>query len=328
MRALTYSAFGPAHDVLRLCPWPDPVAQPGEVVVRMHFSAVNPSDVRARAGGRPGVTKPPFETIIPHSDGSGIIEKVGAGVDKARIGERVWIWNGQWQRPFGTAAELITLPSEQAVALPDQTSLQEGAVLGIPGLTACHAVLGHGPVAGKKLLISGGGGSVGYLAVQMAAHSGAEIIATASSADHDKVRAAGAAHVLDYRDDNLADAVLDAAGGPVIDRVIEVEFGQNIEMIAQVIATGGTIAAFGSAKNMTPTLPFYPLMFKAVTLEMMLIYLLSPVVRQKRLGQLTNFLEKDGLDIPISDILPLEDGADAHDLIATGQRKGAVLLSI
>lgn len=328
MRALTYSAFGPAHDVLTLSDWPSPRPQSGEVLVRLHYSAVNPSDIRARAGGRPGVTKPPFETIIPHSDGSGIIEAVGPGVDKARIGERVWIWNGQWQRPFGTAAEMMTLPAQQAVALPEQTSLEAGAVLGIPGLTACHAVFSNGPVAGKKLLISGGAGSVGYLAVQMAAKAGAEVIATASLSDHDKVRAAGASSVLDYRYEHLAEAVLEAAGGPVIDRVLEVEFGQNIEMISKVIATGGRIATFGSAKEMTPTLPFYPLMFKAVSMEMMLIYLLSPEVRQKRIAELHGFLEEKMLDIPVSEILPLAQGADAHDLIASGQRKGAVLLKI
>ena len=148
MRAVTYDRFGPASDVLMLQELAVPDPQPGEVLVRMHASGVNPSDVRARSGGRPGVTAPPFPLIIPHSDGAGEIVATGAGVPAARIGQRVWIWNGQWRRPFGTAADYIALPSEQAVLLPDTLSFAEGAVLGIPGLTAVHAVLGGGPVAG------------------------------------------------------------------------------------------------------------------------------------------------------------------------------------
>ena len=111
------------------------------MLVRVAFSGVNPSDVKARGGARPGVTRPPFEVIVPHSDGSGVIEAVGAGVDADRLGQRVWIWNGQWQRPFGTCAEYISVPEVQAVALPKGVSLETGAVLGIPGLTAvAHGV--------------------------------------------------------------------------------------------------------------------------------------------------------------------------------------------
>ncbi|MEC8041464.1 MAG: alcohol dehydrogenase catalytic domain-containing protein, partial [Pseudomonadota bacterium] len=136
MRAITYSKFGPAAEVLTLSDLPPPTPEAGEVLVRLKASGVNPSDVNARSGTRPGVTEPPFPRIIPHSDGAGVIEAVGADVDPSRIGERVWIWNGAWQRPFGTAAELIALPAEQAVRLPDRTGFAAGATLGIPAMTA------------------------------------------------------------------------------------------------------------------------------------------------------------------------------------------------
>ncbi|MEM8538835.1 MAG: NADPH:quinone reductase, partial [Pseudomonadota bacterium] len=267
MRAITYDRFGPAADVLTLqdLPTPDPAA--GEVLVRLHASGVNPSDTKARAGGRPGVTAPPFPLIIPHSDGAGVIAAVGEGVPQSRVGQRVWVWNGQWRRASGTAAEYITLPAAQAVPLPDNVSFETGAVLGIPGLTAAHAVLGNGPVAGKRVLVSGGAGSVGHLAVQIAAQSGAEVIATArGTANLQAAQQAGAAHVLDYAAPDLAGRILAATGGALIDHVVEVEFGQNANTIAQVIAENGSVAAYGSAKDMTPSIPFYPLMFKAVRL--------------------------------------------------------------
>ena len=198
MRAITYTRFGPASEVLTLQDLPTPSPNAGEVLVRLAVSGVNPSDVKARAGGRPGVTEPPFPTIVPHSDGAGVIEAVGEGVDSSRVGERVWIWNGQWQRAFGTAAEYIALPSGQAVTLPEKTSFHEGAVLGIPGLTATHAVLGGGSVAGQTVLISGGAGTVGRLAVQVAKASGAHVLATARGDDGiQAARSAGADHVFD-----------------------------------------------------------------------------------------------------------------------------------
>lgn len=146
MKAVTYSTFGPAPDVLALRDMEPILPAGGEVTVDLVYSGVNPSDVKARSGTRPGVTKPPYPVIIPHSDGAGIISAVGAGVPKSRIGQRVWVWNGQWRRAFGTAATQITLPTQQAIPLPDKVSFQTGAVLGIPGLTASHSVFSGGPV--------------------------------------------------------------------------------------------------------------------------------------------------------------------------------------
>ncbi|WP_434051632.1 MAG: NADPH:quinone reductase [Roseibium sp.] len=329
MRAITYGRFGPAADVLTLEDIAPPAAAPGEVLVRLHMSGVNPSDIRARAGGRPGVTEPPFPKIIPHSDGAGVIEAVGDGVPSSRIGERVWIWNGQWQRAFGTAAEYIVLPAEQAVAMPDHVSFEEGAVLGIPGLTACHAVLGGGQVDGQTVLVSGGAGTVGRLAIQVAAASGARVLSTARGDEAiATAKGAGAEEVFDYTDEHLADRILETTGGRTVDRIVEVEFGKNVETNTRIISERGTIAAFGSAKDMTPVLPFYPLMFKAVTIDLVLVYILSASERATTLSNLTDLLDRNALNFQISDVLPLEDCAAAHDMIAAGTRSGSVLLKM
>lgn len=327
MRAMTYDRFGPAAEVLVLEDLPVPAPAAGEVLVRLHVSGVNPSDIRARAGGRPGVTKPPFPKIVPHSDGAGVIEAVGEGISKDRIGERVWIWNGQWQRAFGTAAEYIALPSVQAAPLPDQTSFEEGAILGIPGMTAVHAVLGGGDVTGKTVLISGGAGTVGNLAIQVAAASGATVLATArGESGLAAAREAGATEVIDYSSDRLADQILEATNGALVDRIVEVEFGKNVETNTRIITERGTIAAYGSAKDMTPVLPFYPLMFKAVTLDLVLVYLLSEAERSATVGNLTGLLQKGALDFRISETLDLADCDKAHDIVADGNRAGSILL--
>ncbi|MEL7256697.1 MAG: NADPH:quinone reductase [Pseudomonadota bacterium] len=327
MRAISYEAFGPAQDVLVLSDIDTPAPAPGEVLVRLSFSGVNPSDAKARAGARPGVTKPAFPRVIPHSDGAGVIEAVGEGVTKGRIGERVWIWNGQWQRAFGTAAEYIALPADQAVPLPDGISLETGAALGIPGLTACHTVFGGGDVTGQTLLISGGAGSVGHNAVQLAKWGGAKVIATASAGAGEYVKAAGADVVLDYADPDLTAQIIDASGGGV-DRAVEVEFGQNTGLLAEVMKPLGTIATYGSGKAMTPELPFGPYLFKALKINITLIYILPAPERTAAIGRLHRALAEGAFTPSIDTTLPLEDCATAHDRVMQSGRRGSVLLSI
>ena len=325
MKSISYDSFGEAADVLTSQTLDTPAPAAGEVTVRMAFSGVNPSDTKSRAGAS-GAAKPPFDQVIPHSDGAGVIEAVGAGVDTSRIGTRVWIWNGQWQRAFGTASTYITLPSEQAVELPDAVSLETGAILGIPGLTAAEAVLGGGDVAGKTLLISGGGGTVGFLAVQLAAWVGATVIATCSPRDMDRVKAAGAHKVLDYRSDTLSANIIAANGGALIDRILEVEFGANVAMNSEVIGINGTIATYGSQIEMTPTLPFRPLLFKAVTLDVILIYLLPLPARLERIEALHRALTEGALVCPVAQVYPLVECAAAHDAVLAGGRTGAILV--
>ncbi|MEM8578465.1 MAG: NADPH:quinone reductase [Pseudomonadota bacterium] len=326
MHAITYDRFGPARDVLSLAELPDTPPGPGEVTVTLDYSGVNPSDVKARAGTRPGVTKPAFDRIVPHSDGAGTITALGSGVDPQRLGRPVWIWNGQWQRPFGTAASHITLPSEQAVDLPDGIDPKVGACLGIPGLTAVQAVFGSGDVAGQRLLIQGGAGTVGLWAVQLAAWGGAEVIATASPRDAEIVQAAGAAHVLPYDTPDLPAAVLEATGGALMDRILEVEFGLNIAADAALIKPNGTIAAYGSARAMQAPLDFGPLLFKAATIDILLIYLLPPPERAAAIARLNTAHAAGALDIPIAQIFPLADTAQAHEAVEAGTRSGAILV--
>ncbi|SEM20640.1 NADPH2:quinone reductase [Roseovarius azorensis] len=328
MRAVWYSEFGAAADVLRLSDMPSPDPAPGEVLVRLHVSGVNPSDAKARAGNRPGATRPPFPRIIPHSDGAGVIEAVGQDVDAGRIGQRVWIWNGQWQRPSGTAADYIALPAAQAVPLPEGVSFDTGATLGIPGLTAAHTVYGGGEVAGQTLLVSGGAGAVGHNAVQLASASGATVIATCSNSAIKRVRAAGAAHVFDYADPDLAARILDATGRRGVSRAIEVEFGRNAALLAEVMAPNGTIAAYGSGKDMVPQLPFGPYLFKALTLDITLVYILPDAARQIAIARLHEALETGALRPAIHAHYPLADCARAHEATMTPGRMGAVLLDI
>lgn len=327
MRAISYTRFGPAAEVLEMVDLPTPTPEPGEVLVRLSVSGVNPSDAKARAGARPGVTKPAFPRIVPHSDGAGVIEAVGEGVDRARVGQRVWIWNGQWQRAFGTAADYIALPSAQAVALPAGVTQDTGATLGIPGLTAAHTVFGGGEVEGRTLLISGGAGAVGHNAVQLAKWGGARVIATCSEGAMSRVRRAGADHVLDYRSGTLAADILEASGGGV-DRAVEVEFGANAGLLAEVMRPGGTICAYGSGKDMTPTLPFGPYLFKALTLQIVLIYILDAAARASAIQRLHGALTNGALLPDIHARYPLADAAEAQDAVMRPGREGAVLLDI
>ncbi len=327
MHAIAYTKFGPAADVLTLRDMPTPHPENGEVLVRLHRSGVNPSDVKARAGSRPGVTEPAFPLIIPHSDGAGVIEAVGEGVSQSRLGERVWIWNGQWQRAHGTAASHIALPADQAVALPEDVSFDTGATLGIPGLTAAQTVFGGGSVQGQTVLVSGGGGSVGHLAIQLAKWGGAKVIATASPGTSTKHSLeAGAAAVIDYRSPTLAEDILDANDGRPLERAVECEFGRNIDTLAEVMAPLSTIAAYGSAAQMAPKLDFGPLLFKALKIDITLIYILPPEERAQRIAQLHDALTGGALTSRIHATYPLAQCTKAHQAVERAGRHGAILL--
>lgn len=327
MQAISYRSFGAARDVLSLDPCECPPPGTGEVCVDLAFSGVNPSDVKARAGARAGMSRLPWPRIIPHSDGAGVISAVGPGVPSERIGQPVWIWNGQWRRPFGTAATRITLPAKQAIALPAGITPETGASLGIPGLTACHTVFGGGDIRGASILVQGGSGMVGYLAVQLARWGGAHVIATASPGARERVERAGAHVVLDYAAPDLADQILEANAGQPVSQIVDVEFGLNAETDAQVIAENGRISAYGAASHPVPQLPFYPLMFKSVTLEMPLIYLLTAEQRARAIQRLHAALCEEALIIPVDTVVPLADCARAHEIVESGARTGAVLLS-
>ena len=327
MKAITYSEFGVSTEVLKVKELPIPKVGNDEVLVALEFSGSNPSDAKSRAGNRPGITKPQFEQIVPNSDGSGIITAVGEAVDKSRIGQRVWIWNGQWQRPNGTAAEYISVPSAQAVEMPADMSFETGACLGIPGLTASYCTLGDGELGGKTVFVSGGAGAVGHTCIQLAKWSGATVIASGSENGFEHIREAGADHVFDYRDPDLSNKILDICP-PGVDRAIEVEFGENVNLLHKIVKQNGEISLYGGAKNMTPTFPFGPYLFKALKINIALIYILPKQDRDVAIKALHDAHSEGALKMAVGNVFRLEECALSHDATLTPGRKGSVLLKI
>ncbi|NRA22509.1 MAG: NADPH:quinone reductase [Oceanospirillaceae bacterium] len=329
MKAVWYEKTGSASEVLMVGDLEKPLANAGEVLVRLYASAVNPSDVKARAGLRAGGSGMPYPMITPHSDGAGIIEAVGDGVSDRQVGQRVWVFNGQWARAFGTAAQYISLPATQVVPLADNVSYATGAALGIPAVTASYCVYSNGEVAGQSLLIHGGAGTVGLLAVQLAKIGGAFVIATARGAENQaRVKAAGADRVIDFTADNLSELILTANAEHLIDRIIDVEFGVNINVNAEIIKPHGKIVAYGSAQSHTPELPFYPLMFKAVNLEFVLVYLLTEQQHREAAARVNQALAEDKLHITIHATYSLEQTDKAHIAVESGGKTGAIIINI
>jgi NADPH:quinone reductase len=327
MRAALYVRTGPPHEVLQIVELPTPHPVPGEVRVRLSWSGVNPSDVKSRAGARTRTL--PFPSIIPHSDGSGVIDEVGAGVPPARIGERVWIWNAAWGRPFGTAAEYMVLPADQAVPLPDAVELAVGACLGIPALTAHYAVSVDGGVAGKSVLVAGGAGAVGHYAIQIARRLGArQILSTVSGTQKAALaEAAGADIALNYKIEDVDARVREATAGQGVDRIIEVDFGTNMELDLKLLKRDGDIVVYGSNASEV-TVPFVPMILKNVRLRFFIVYNLSRDDRRNALVSLTSMLATSSLIHNIAARLPLEKIADAHELVEQGRSVGNVVLEI
>jgi NADPH2:quinone reductase len=290
----------------------------------LHSSGVNPSDVKSRRN-RP-VTA---ERIVPHSDGAGIIDKVGPGIPESRIGERVWIWNGQWQRPMGTAAEFITLPSEQAVLLPDNTDFAAGACLGIPALTAFQAVHLLGDISGKTVLVIGASSAVGHYVTQIATRSaGARVIGTVGSAEKAAhARKAGAETTIDYKTENVAERVKALTGGRGADAVIDMDFSTSAGLIEHdVLAPHGALVCYGS--NVSGNVPvFFPkLLQRSHDLRFFLVYDLTPEDRQRALAGIGNMLLSGTLDHAIGARFGLDDIATAHEAVEGGKVVGNVVV--
>ncbi|SDL38079.1 NADPH:quinone reductase [Microbacterium azadirachtae] len=329
MKSVWYERTGQARQVLRLGDLDAPVPRSGEVLVRLSASGVNPSDVKARGGIRGGRSALSFPLVVPHSDGAGVIVEPASGSERFSPGDRVWVANGQWQRPMGTAAEYITIDERLVFPLPASTSFAVGAALGIPALTACHAATGFGDLTGRVALVSGGAGTVGRLAIQFAKHAGAFVVASVrDDADAKDVLDAGADRWVRYQSPTFREDVLHATDGRRIDHAIEVEFGANVDHLADLLADRATIVAFGSTRVPEPTIPFYKLLFTGVRLEFLLVYLLSHQERQAAADKISALLERGGLDVRIDREFPLEECATAHELIEAGTRRGAVILRI
>ncbi|WP_367715934.1 NADPH:quinone reductase [Nitratireductor sp. GISD-1A_MAKvit] len=324
MRAAWYERNGTAQDVLEVGELPTPTPGPGEVRVRLAVSGVNPSDVKARAG-RPLNA----DRVIPHSDGAGEIDAVGPGVDHGRVGQRVWVWNGQWRRAFGTAAETIVLPEAQAVALPANIDFAAGACLGIPAMTAVHAVNLFGDVTGKTLLVTGAGSSVGHYATQVAKARGARVIATASPARSAPARAAGADFVVDYKAKDVAAKVKELTAGKGVDGMIDMDLYSSTTLISNgALAPHGKIVCYGSSRQGDVPVSFPTLLWNSLTLQVFVVYELRSPERQTAISQLNAMLEKNALKHSIGKRFALRDIVSAHQAVERGDVVGNVVLDI
>ncbi len=326
MKAAWFEAFGPASEVLIVGEQAKPVPGDGEVLVRLAASGVNPSDVKKRMGSFPGLLDE--GPVIPHSDGAGIVEAVGNGVSAGRIGERVWVYEAQYGRRFGLAAEYVALESRRAVTLPDKACFEVGACIGIPMMTAHRCVFADGPVDGQTLVITGGAGRVGHYAVQWASQAGAQVIATASNEeDAENCRRAGASAIVNHRDENWAAQAVAANDGNLVDRVIDVEFGANLPAVLDMIRTGGTIVSYSSTVVTEPKLPFYRMMFMDLLIRLVIVYAMPESAKQAAISDIDRALREDLLQHRISHVLGLDEIARAHELIEQGGFRGCVVVA-
>jgi NADPH2:quinone reductase len=324
MHAAFYVKQGPAREVLQFGEQPTPEPGPGEVRVRLRTSGVNPSDWKSR-GGRGAPMAWPL--IIPHSDGAGDIDKVGPGVPD-RTGERVWIWNGQWRRPRGTAAEYAVLPSAQAVPLPSHISYAEGACLGIPALTALQAVRLAKLDPASTVLVMGGAGAVGHYAIQFAKMRGARVIATVSGPEKAAhARKAGAEEIINYRTENLGERIAALTGNRGLDAVIELDLATNGKAYPTILRPHATAVVYGMAANEV-VLPAIWLMRNSITLRLFLVYDLSAADREACLTELGVLLQGNRLIHAVARRLPLRDIATAHELSERGEVIGNIVLEI
>jgi NADPH2:quinone reductase len=325
MKAATYEVFGPARKVLAVGECRKPSPAPGEVLVALKSSGVNPSDTKKRMGSSPGLLDE--GPVIPHSDGAGVIEAVGAGVPVGRIGERVWVYQAQHARRFGTAAEFVCLDSRRAAPLPAQAGFDVGACIGIPMMTAHRCVFADGPVDGLSVVVTGGAGRVGHYAVQWASRAGAQVIATASTeSDALDCRAAGADAVVNHREADWAEQVLEANAGEKVDRVIDVEFGANISPVLDLIRTSGTIVSYGSAVVPEPEIPFYRMMFLDLLIRLVIVYEMPETAKQAAIRDINSALERESLQHRVARVLPLDEVVLAHELIEQDGFRGCVVL--
>lgn len=325
MKAAYYETFGPASQVLRVGEMADPSVGAGEVLVRLHASGVNPSDVKSRARNSWGDNVP---RVIPHSDGAGVIIAVGSGVDAARIGRRVWVWNAQWKRFSGTAAELVALPAAQAVPLPDHVSFEVGACLGIPLLTAWRAVHWR-PRArdGETLLVTGGAGAVGQYALQIAKRAGYRVATTISSLDKAAVaKGLGADLVINYRTEDVGKALADFTQGRGVDRIVEVNLADNAANYPAWLKPDGLAVVYGS-NDWTTQIPLRSWLLHGVEMAVFIVYNLPADVRKAAIDGCTVLLQDRDFKHMVAQTFALDDIVAAHEAVESGRIVGNVVVT-
>ena len=321
MRAAFYQTNGTARDVLRVADLETPAPGPGEVRVKLAASGVNPSDVKSRQGATRKIAYP---RVIPHSDGAGVIDQTGEGVAKTRLGERVWIWNGQWKRAFGTAAEYIVVPTEQAVVLPNNADFAAGACLGIPAMTAFHAVELAGTTKDTTLLVAGGAGAVAQYCIQFAKQRGARVLATVSSAEKAAYsQSAGADHAINYKTENVGERVMEITGKRGVDAVIEMDLTANAKLIPAVLRPKGRVIVYGTGPE--AVLPAFFLLVNSIRLEFFLVYEQDADARKRSVAAINRALEQDALKNRIGKTFALAEIAAAHEEVERGSTGNVVV---
>jgi NADPH2:quinone reductase len=323
-RAAWYEQNGEARDVMKVGELPLQALGAGEVCVHLLTSGVNPSDVKSRRA-KP-LTSP---WVVPHSDGAGIIEAVGEGVSEKRIGERVWIWNAQWQRPHGSASEAIVLPESQAVKLPDNTDFAAGACMGIPGLTAVQAVhlAGNEQLRGKKVLVTGASSAVGHYITQLVTQYGGQVIGTVGSevkAAHAK--AAGAVETILYKTEPVLERLKALTGGQGVDAIIDMDFATASQWVtAGGLKPHGQLIGYGSNVVGDIPLTFRPLLFNSIGLKFFLVYDLLPADRAWCVNRVNELLAAGKLQHTIGARFSLDQIVQAHEAVEAGQLGNVVI---
>jgi len=322
MKAAWYERNGKAREVLTIGEMPDPKPAKGEVRVKIAASGLNPSDVKRREGTRGQNIE--FPRVIPNSDGSGIVDAVGPGVSESWKGKRVWVWNAQWGRASGTCAEYCCLPEAQVAPLPDGVDFAAGACLGIPAMTAHQALFSDGDIRNKSVLVTGGAGAVGQYAIQMAKWGGARVATTVSSDEKAKLaKQAGADLVINYKSEDVAKKVLEFSPGGV-DRVVEVDFGGNLETNIKVVKLNGTIASYASMGNPEPKIPFYTMMRRGIAIDLVFVYMMKPEERAKALADIGSMRLKHN----IARHFKLDDLVAAHELQESNKVVGNIVIDL
>jgi NADPH2:quinone reductase len=304
---------------------PTPSAGPGEVRVRLEASGVNPADIYRRAGAYRGME---FVRVIPNSDGAGIVDQVGDGVTRLKVGQRVWLFNGQRNgRAFGTAAEYVALSEHLVTPLPDSVSFAQGATLGIPAMTAWCCLFCDGPIAGQTVLVTGGAGAVGHYAVQLAKWGGARVIATVSSAAKgEQARLAGADLVVNYKADDVIAEVLAFTGQRGVDRVVDVDFGGNIATTLKLMAMNSTVAVYATNGNRNPIVPMRELMEKCIALRTLVLFALPLPLLAAAQADISKWLAAAARIHNIAAQFPLSETAQAHLAVEKGDKLGTVIV--
>ena len=325
MHAVWYDRQGPAHEVLTYGELPTPEPGNYEVLVRLEAAGVNPSDTYRRRG-----TVPPMEypRVVTCSDGAGVVDGVGPMAPQHWLGKRVWLYNGQRNgRWMGTAAEYIALNADLVTELPDQVSFAEGATLGVPCMTAHYCVFVGGPVQGRTVLVTGAAGAVGHYAVQLASWAGATVIATVSSdAKAERARQGGAAHVVNYRQEDVAARVRALTGGAGVHHVVDVDFGGNLAATLGSVRANGSVAIYASNGDRTPRLPVGELMGRNIALYPMSLPGTPLAARQRAQSDIARWIATGPRVLSVAARFPLRETAAAHAAVEAGGKVGTVVV--